>query len=143
MKYDFTFSDWERRDFSVLPPEISDILKNPEPYRPYRPAWGKYSTSAEKASITKARKSHERNKEVYFREVFPIVRGIMTESALFDTAIALRSAEIMALTPFRYWTNGSAGAWIRVNDPRENTAESFGAKPIPHENAFSVLYTNP
>ncbi len=140
-KYNFGFSEWENGWQNDLPDNIFDKLTPPEKFVHYRPSWGNYSESARKAYCTRNFKRSERNKDLFLREVLPVIKCIMHEKALFETAIALKSEELMREAGFRFWYSEckKAGAWIKIGDTiREGRARELGAKPFSHSQAFNI-----
>ena len=141
-KYNFGFSDWENRRQNDLPDSIFGKLTPPEIYRAYRPDWGKASERGERASTTRNANRHKRNKELFTREVLPLIVGKMGKVQKFETALVLQNCELLEESGFRFWfsTEKKAGTWIhRDEKEKESRAVELGAEPVPHSQAFEII----
>ena len=105
------------------------------------PPCGKASRAGEKSATTRNSKRHERNKELFLREVLPLIRGKMEDAPLFETAKILRNIALLDESGFRYWFSDEkkAGIWIhRGEAEKETKAKELGAEPVQHSRAFEL-----
>jgi hypothetical protein len=141
MKYHFTFACWEtgylRPD--APPQDILDTLPAPIKSRGYHPAWGKYSESARKATYTRDHKRHLQNRELFAREVLPVVLPLLNHDSLHDIGVFLRRADLIEKGGKRLWVAGNRSQWIATGHPDEARAAAIGAAPLTAPDALEYL----
>lgn len=140
-KYSYNFSDWENGYVSenAPPDSLLDAFPSPIKRSQYSPKWGKYSKSAEKGVHTRNHKRHLQNKEIFLREIWPVIENIIDDDSLFTIGFQLQSAEIINKSGFIYFRKGDRGSWLGKNDLRINEAKAMGCEELSAEEYFKIF----
>lgn len=143
MKYAFDFSSWESQDWTgnAPPDSVLESLPQPLKYRQYRPAWGKGGPSAEKANGTRNRGIRDKNRELFRREVLPVLVDSLDSESLLSIGLELRDPDLIDRSGFRFYrVPDGRGQWLAASDSRIPQALAMGAAPIAPAEYFALYY---
>lgn len=140
-KYTYSLHDWCQgyRLENAPPDELLDTFPIPTPYRPYKPAWGKYSKTAEKAAATRNRKAYDRDKEVFRFEILPQLVDQLDDASLLSIGLALGMPVLISRSGYRYFRKDDRGEFLARDDERLPKALEIGAAPITPEEYFALF----